>query len=51
MIQPSIHRKNNDGNYILDNCEYIEWEKHDKYHKEERKIRNSFSPAPQFLVD
>jgi len=33
MIQPSIHRKNNDGNYSLENCEIIEWEEHIRYHK------------------
>lgn len=30
MNRPTIHRFNNDGDYIFTNCEYIEWKDHRK---------------------
>lgn len=35
MKQPSINRKNNNGNYTVDNCEFIEWGKNSA----ERNVR------------
>lgn len=33
MKKPSIHRKDNDGDYKLSNCEYIEFGKHSRLHR------------------
>lgn len=33
MITPSLHRKDNNGNYTLENCEYKELSKHISDHK------------------
>lgn len=30
MEKPSIHRINNNGNYSIDNCKYLEFSKHCK---------------------
>jgi len=32
MKEPHIHRKNNDKDYTIDNCEFIEKEEHEKIH-------------------
>ena len=48
LEQPSIDRINCNSDYTFDNCRYIEL---DVNKKRERRIRNSSSPAPQFLVD
>jgi len=51
MKRPSIDRIDNNGNYIFNNCQYLETTEHNKKSHLERRIRNSSSPAPQFLVD
>jgi len=44
MKQPSINRKDNDGNYTFENCEYTEWGKNSA----ERNIRVLSKPVLQF---
>ena len=36
MDRPCLHRKNNNGSYTLENCEFIEFYEHQKYHKKEK---------------
>ena len=35
MDKPNVHRINNNGNYTLENCEFIEFYEHIKKHKKE----------------
>jgi hypothetical protein len=44
MKQPSINRKDNNGNYTLENCEYIEWGKNSA----ERNTRILSKPILQY---
>ena len=37
MNQSSIHRKNSDGNYIIDNCEFLEHKEHMKIHNNKKR--------------
>ena len=39
MIKPSLHRKNSNNHYTINNCEFLEWIDHNKLHLTEIRER------------
>ena len=33
MKKPTIHREDNNGNYTIENCRYLEFSEHSRYHR------------------
>lgn len=40
MEKPTLHRRDNNGNYDITNCEYLEFSNHSRLHRLEEKEKN-----------